>query len=614
MSLVDNNLKDKSILIIENDDEKQQALHARLSGAGFKKLIYAKNQAEVFVAIRPFQDKISELGLILLAHELPQCDSLELCKIVTTLDGHDAIPLIFLVNKDKPLTESLVCKCANANAATVIHYPENKGEFTQLVTIALALKSERDSRLANEEHLIRELAERRIMEARLQYLVAHDELTGLSNRSGLEKAINFGIIRCANFKQHGALLDIDLDQFKVINDIEGHEIGDKLLIEISVLIRAEVESGAFVARVGSNLFQVFLTKVSQKKALEIAERIRLTIDEFIFDPNENSYNVSASIGVAILAPLENVSRPSELMSRAHQACYAAKRHGRNRVELFEENNIERITMLDDAKWVPLIRKALSTDAFKLVFQPVVRVSDGRVTHYETLLRMISEEGEMLSPGIFIPVAERMGLIHQIDLWVVNEIIDYIASLPKASEDISFTVNLSSHALQSNYLLPVLRQKLESTWISPSRLTFEITETAAVSSFTKTREMISRIRALGCRFALDDFGAGFSSFNYIKNFPVEYLKIDGQFIENIAKDSADQVLVRAMVDIARSLGKKTIAEYVSNPDILRVLKEIGVDYVQGHLLGKPESELLDTSVLELDGYLTTPINLEKLITA
>jgi len=614
MNLVDNNLKDKSILIIENDDEKQQALSASLSKAGFKKLIYAKDQADVFKEVRPFQGKISELGLILLAHELPQCDTLELSKIVTTLDGHDAIPLIFLVNKDKSLSESLVCECTKANAATVIHYPESKGEFTQLVTIALALKSERDSRLANEESLIRELAERRIMEARLQYLVAHDELTGLSNRSGLEKAIDFGIIRCANFKQHGALLDIDLDQFKVINDIEGHEIGDKLLIEISVLIRAEVDSGAFVARVGSNLFQVFLSKVSQKKALDIAERIRLTIDEFIFDSGESTYNVSASIGVAILAPLEDVSRPSELMSRAHQACYTAKRHGRNRVELFEEDNLERITMLDDAKWVPLIRKALKTDAFKLVFQPVVRVSDGYVTHYETLLRMVSEEGELLSPGVFIPVAERMGLIHQIDLWVVNEIIDYIASLPKASEDISFTVNLSSHALQSDYLLPVLRQKLESTWISPSRLTFEITETAAVSSFSKTREMISRIRALGCRFALDDFGAGFSSFNYIKNFPVEYLKIDGQFIENIAKDSADQVLVRAMVDIAHSLGKKTIAEYVSNPDILRVLKEIGVDYVQGYLLGKPESELLDTPVLDLDGYLSAPIDLESLITA
>jgi len=614
MNLVDNNLKNKSILIIESDDEKQQALRASLSKAGFKKLIYAKDQAGVFKEVRPFQGKISELGLILLAHKLPQCDTLELSKIVTTLDGHDAIPLIFLVNKDQPLSESLVCECEKANAATVIHYPESKGEFAQLVTIALALKSERDSRLENEESLIRELAERRIMEARLQYLVAHDELTGLSNRSGLEKAIDFGIIRCTNFKQHGALLDIDLDQFKVINDIEGHEIGDKLLIDISVLIRAEVDSGAFVARVGSNLYQVFLSKVSQKKALDIAERIRLTIDEFIFDSGESTYNVSASIGVAILAPLEDVSRPSELMSRAHQACYTAKRHGRNRVELFEEDNLERMTMLDDAKWVPLIRRALKTDEFKLLFQPVVRVSDGYISHYETLLRMVSEEGELLSPGVFIPVAERMGLIHQIDLWVVNEVIDYIASLPKTSEDISFTVNLSSHALQSDYLLPVLKQKLESTWISPSRLTFEITETAAVSSFSKTREMISRIRALGCRFALDDFGAGFSSFNYIKNFPVEYLKIDGQFIENIAKDSADQVLVRAMVDIAQSLGKKTIAEYVSNPDILRVLKEIGVDYVQGYLLGKPDSELLGTSVLELDGYLTAPIDLEKLITS
>ena len=485
--------------------------------------------------------------------------------------------------------------------------------FIQLVTLAIALKGERDIRLTNDERLIRELAERRIMEARLQYLVAHDELTGLSNRSGLEKALDFGILRCKNFKQHGALLDIDLDQFKVINDIEGHEAGDRLLIEMSTLIRSELNVEAFIARVGSNLYQVFLSKISREQAMKVAERIHLTIDEFIFVSGENSYNVSASIGVAILAPLEEISRPSELMSRAHHACYSAKVLGRNKVSLYEENNAQLITLRDDAKWVPRIREALREDRFKLVFQPVVQVSDGLVSHYETLIRMVSETGELLRPVEFIPVAERMGLIHQIDLWVVDKSIDYIAALPKKDDDISFTINLSSHALQGNYLLPALKQKLEATWISPSRITFEITETAAVSDFAKTRAMVSKIRALGCRFALDDFGAGFSSFNYIKNFPVDYLKIDGQFISNLVADPADQVLVRAMIDVAHSLGKKAIAEYVSNPEILRVLREFGVDYVQGYLLGKPSSELLDVRYFEMDDFFNKPLEIQNMIT-
>lgn len=606
-------LKEKNILIIEHDNERLSVLQNILSKAGYRKLICAADQEQVFEVIRPFQGKIDEIGVILLNYQLPQSDTLKFSQLLTTLDGHDAIPLLFLADKTITLDDELVGRCHEANAATIIHYPSKDGEIIPLISLALALKNERDDRIANEEKLVSELSERRIMEARLQYLVAHDELTGLSNRSGLEKALDFAILRCNNFKQHGVLLDIDLDQFKVVNDIEGHEVGDRLLVEMAVLIRSTLDNNAFISRVGSNLFQVLLSKVQKDKALDIAEQLRMTIDEFDFKSGDNTYNISASIGVAILAPLEKIRRPSELMSKAHHACYSAKTLGRNRVSLFEGDDEHLITLRDDAKWVPQIRRALSEDLFQLVFQPVVKMSNGHVSHYETLLRMVGEGDELLSPAYFIPVAERMGLIHHIDLWVVSHIIDYIAALPKAKEDICFTVNLSSHALQGDYLLPVLKKKLESTWISPSRLTFEITETAAVTNFEKTRLMVSKIRALGCHFALDDFGAGFSSFNYIKNFPVDYLKIDGQFINNLAVDQADQVLVKSMIDVAHSLGKKAIAEYVSNAEILRLLKEFGVDYIQGYLVGVPAVELLADTHVSINGLMNKPIDIEKLIT-
>ena len=605
--------KEQHIVIIEHDEGRLSSLQNILSASGYRHLICASSQEKVFEVIRPFQGRINEIGVFLLAYDLPQSDTLKLSQMLSTLDGHDAIPLIFLASSATTIDEALMAKCHASNAATIVKYPSQVNDFLPLVELAFALKSERDERIVNEEKLVRELSERRIMEARLQYLVAHDELTGLSNRSGLEKALDFAILRCNNFKQHGALLDIDLDQFKVVNDVEGHEVGDRLLVEIAVLIRTTLDNKAFIARVGSNLFQVFISKILKAKALLIAEKIRLIIDEFDFKSGENVYNISASIGVAILEPLEGIKRPSELMSRANHACYSAKTLGRNRVSLFESDNDELVSLRDDAKWVPKIRYALSEDLFKLVFQPVVKLSSGRVSHYETLLRMIDDTGELLGPVEFIPVAERIGLIHHIDLWVVSHTIDYIAALPKTQENICFTVNLSSHALQGDYLLPVIKKKLESTWISPSRLTFEITETAAVSNFSKTREMVSKIRALGCRFALDDFGAGFSSFNYIKNFPVDYLKIDGQFISNLAVDHSDQVLVKSMVEVAHSLGKKAIAEYVSNAEILRVLKEIGVDYVQGYLLGKPELELLEDQHISIDQLLGKTLDIKNLIT-
>ncbi|OUR68185.1 GGDEF domain-containing response regulator [Cycloclasticus sp. 46_83_sub15_T18] len=605
-------LKTQHILLVEHDAERLSTLQNILSAAGYRKLLCASSQEEVFALIRPFQGRVYELGAILLNYELPNSNTLKLCQLLTTLDGHEGIPLIFLAAENVNLDDDLISTCHKANAATIVHHPAEAKDLTPLINLALSLKSERDERIANEEKLLHELSERRIMEARLQYLVAHDELTGLSNRSGLEKAVDFAILRCNNFKQHGALLDIDLDQFKVVNDIEGHETGDCLLVEIATLIRSALDADAFISRVGSNLFQVLLSKTSEQEALDIAERLRLKIDEFDFKTGSNVYNVSASIGVAILAPLEKIRRPSELMSKADHACYTAKTLGRNRVNLFEGENEQLASLRDDAQWVPKIRRALKEDAFQLVFQPVVNASDGHVSHYETLLRMIDDNGDLLSPVKFIPVAERMGLINQIDLWVVSHVIDYIAGLGKDQEDICFTVNLSIHALQGDFLLPVLQQKLETSWISPARLTFEITETAAVSNFEKTRKMVARIRALGCRFALDDFGAGFSSFNYLKNFPVDYLKIDGQFINNLALDPADQVLVKSMIDIAHSLGKKAIAEYVSNPEILRILQEFGVDYVQGYLLGKPEKELLAEKYISLHELMNQPLDVKELL--
>jgi len=279
----------------------------------------------------------------------------------------------------------------------------------------------------------------------------------------------------------------------------------------------------------------------------------------------------------------------------------AKDKGRNLVWEYNENDSSVQERHRDIYLVPLIRKALIDNDFFLEFQPVIDLNNGNISHYEVLIRMKGSDGDTIPPGDFIPVAERMGLIHSIDLWVIEEAIDFIANLPANKSHISLAINLSSMAFQDDSLLPALKEKLELTWVDAKRITFEITETAAVENFEQTREMIMSLRTLGGKFALEDFGAGFCSFNYLKTFPVDYVKIDGQFIRNLINDETDQVLVKSMTEIASKLGKKTIAEFVETPEIIAKLKEMGIDYGQGYVFGKPEANLLAYDSISLNDF-------------
>ena len=458
------------------------------------------------------------------------------------------------------------------------------------IRLALALQRERRLRRRREDAWENELAERKIMEARLKHLVSHDDLTGLANRRRLEQALELAIIRAKNFLRTNALLYVDLDQFKIINDNEGHEAGDRLLVQISNKVRSLVRPEDLVARVGSDEFAILLENRSEEEALAFADQLRREIGDAHFDCGSASYQICMSVGLVINRPEEEVT-VSELLARADQSCHLAKKRGRNTVYKYSTDDDGLQTLRSDVLWAPVIRRALADDRFFLVFQPVMDVHENRITHYEVLLRMHGEKGEAYLPSDFIPVAERMGLIHQIDLWVVEKALDFLASLPPDQSHITVGINLSGHVFQDRTLLPLIKQKLEMTWVSASRLTFEITETAAITNFMETRDMVSRLRAMGCRFALDDFGSGFSSFSYIKNYPVDMLKIDGSFIVNVINDPTDELLVKSMIDVAHSLGKKVIAEYVENDEVFQKVVDMGVDYIQGNYIGEPQVALV-----------------------
>lgn len=582
-------LKEKAVLIADKDEACLKQIGAFLQNDGFKNLLFAHNGKDLHDRLKSFQKKPQEIGLIIVAENLPDCRVHELCASLGAGDHEIGVPFILLTE----IASFDSIKPSVAQHENFIHRltkPVIREELLPIVNCSLLLKKERDLRCEHEVRLISELAKRKVMESRLKHLISHDELTGLANRRSLEQNLNLVIQRSKSYDNDGSLLYLDIDRFNVINDLEGYDAGDRLLTEAVAMIRGILSSDVYLARIGSDEFCVYLESNVRQDVIGVAERMRKCFEEYRFIAGAACYRVSVSIGIAFFEAAAKISHPTELIAQAHQACYVAKNNGRNMIWIYNHKDLALQKRKQDIHWVPLIREALADRRVFLVFQPVVRVSDGVITHYEALLRINGKDKQVFLPGEFIPIAERSGLMPRLDLWVVENAIDFLAALPEHQSHIALTVNLSGMAFQDRALLPLIKQKLEMTWLDPARITFEITETAVVENWEQAQELIEKIRALGCYFVLDDFGAGFSSFNYIKNFPVDYLKIDGQFIRNMLTNETDRVLVKAMIDIGRKLGKRTIAEYVENPEVLKLLKEMGVDYVQGYLTGRPSSDL------------------------
>jgi diguanylate cyclase (GGDEF)-like protein len=581
------------VCIVDGNASHAAALHAQLSDQGYQSVSIVASVRTLLEHARQRQLPIEELADLVLVVATDTDGGLsDDCRSLSHATATGGTAVVVVARCDRDSYPRLVEFCLTAGAIDVIPVSESANGFSRRIGLVLNLQRERRFRRLREEALETELAERKVMEARLKHLVDHDDLTGLPNRRRLEQALELAVIRSRNFHRTNALLYLDLDQFKVINDSEGHVAGDRLLTDVANKLRGCVKPGELVARIGSDEFAILLEHITEAYALEFAESVRSLLGDYQFGASGGlRYHVGVSVGVVVNVPDEEIGA-SELLARADQACYMAKNQGRNTVHRFSAEDQMMHNLRSDALWVPQIREALADDKFFLVFQPVMHLPTRRVTHYEALIRMYGDNGEVLTPAEFIPVAERMGLIHQIDLWVVEHILDYLASLPSHLSHISMSVNLSGHAFQDSSLLPLIKQKLDMTWVSASRLTFEITETAAITNFAETRKMVARLRALGCRFALDDFGAGFSSFSYIKNFPVDMLKIDGSFVANLMNDQTDQLLVKSMTEVAHSLGKKVIAEYVEHAELMEQLAGFGVDYVQGYYIGHPQQTLID----------------------
>ncbi|ACV61677.1 diguanylate cyclase/phosphodiesterase with PAS/PAC and GAF sensor(s) [Desulfofarcimen acetoxidans DSM 771] len=427
---------------------------------------------------------------------------------------------------------------------------------------------------------IRDITERRNMEKELKYLASHDFLTGIHNRYSLEKCLEQAVKKVAEGVK-SALLFIDLDNFKLVNDTLGHAAGDQLLKTLSATIGSFLQGGHRIFRFGGDEFAVLLENVTVEEAGMTAENLRLLIEEheFCLTMYKTCFNMTISIGIVII---DGILDFHKILAYADNSLYKAKEGGRNRVVFAQAGDDVTARMSETNHKIALIKTALKEDRFILYLQPVVRMKDGKITHHETLIRMLGDNGEIISPNYFLTVAERFGLIAQIDRWVVQAAMKLLMEYP----DLKLFINLSGVSMGDMSLLDAIEKDIIGSNLDTSRIGFEITETSAMRDIRQAEEWIGRIKKLGCSFALDDFGVGFSSFSYLKILPVDYLKIDGTFVCDIYKDSTHAALVSSMNTIARTLGKKTIAEFVENQQIINMLIEIGVEYGQGFYLAEP----------------------------
>jgi diguanylate cyclase (GGDEF)-like protein/PAS domain S-box-containing protein len=412
-----------------------------------------------------------------------------------------------------------------------------------------------------------DIGRRMRMESELQYLAEHDWLTGLHNRRRLIPELDRCLAYASRYRRSGAVLALDVDNFKFVNDSEGHSTGDGTLKSVAEVLVGRTRGTDILARLGGDEFAIVLPEASEQEALKVASDVRLLLWELPGGP------VKLSIGISMFRPEQKITADDALVA-AEVAQYEAKEHGGDQARVFSGRAAKTLT------WFERIRAALAEDRFLLYGQPIVDLRTGLVVCHELLIRMVSEDGEIIAPGDFLPTAERFGLIVEVDRWVTEH------GLRLAIDGERVTINLAGPSIGDGKVLSLIRRAI-ADGLDPANVIFEITETAAVSNFEKAERFARTLNDIGCNLALDDFGTGFGSFTYLKRLRARYLKIDIEFVRHLVSDDTDQKVVKSIVDIAHSLEKETIAEGVEDAATLKALKYRGVDFAQGFYIGRPK---------------------------
>jgi ammonium transporter, Amt family len=462
------------------------------------------------------------------------------------------------------------------------------GYRVTLNTDELASTSEKNRQLGEEMSAYNQRLESEVNKrtSQLQKMATQDTLTGLLNRHAFERVLGDIMRRAREEPSEHVLCYLDLDQFKIVNDTCGHVAGDELLRQLSLVLQRSIGEHDVVARLGGDEFGIIYNHVTTQRAEVLAERLLHHIGEFRFFWEGKTFRVGASIGMVAIR--KDCCLLSTILSKADSACYAAKDNGRNRIHVARDDDHVIRHRHEQMQWVGRIEKALEEHKLSLYVQPIVSLSDAsRTRHFEVLLRMSSQEGSMILPMAFIPAAERYGKMVDIDRWVIETLFAGFYDIERSlRNEVRFSINLSGISLGDETMAGFIHECFERYRVPYTAITFEVTETAAIANIHSAREFIQHFRALGCKFALDDFGCGLSSFSYLQNFPIDFLKIDGSFVIDIDRNEVNRAMVDAINQIGHVMGIKTVCEFVENENVVQVLRDIGVDYAQGHHVGKP----------------------------
>jgi diguanylate cyclase (GGDEF)-like protein len=424
--------------------------------------------------------------------------------------------------------------------------------------------------------------------ARLSFQASHDALTGLVNRREFEVRLGSALDKLSHKPSEHSLMFLDLDQFKVVNDTCGHAAGDQLLKQTSALLQENLRTGGLLARLGGDEFGVLLEDCDANSAVAIAERLRLAVQELRFVWNGCTFNISVSIGLVHVAEDGAIE---QTLRAADMACYMAKEKGRNRVQVYHPSDSELVQRVGEMAWIQRIRNGLDEQRFCLFAQEIRALNrdEPHHSHVELLLRLRDEDGKLVQPGSFMPAAERYGLMPLIDRWVIRNAFALLADRLRSSAPdqlSSCAINLSGATFGDDDFVEYVRRQFEIHRVPPGMICFEITETSAIANIPSAKRLIHALKKLGCRFSLDDFGTGMSSFSYLKHLPVDFIKIDGSFVTEMLNSKMDRAMVEMIVRVAKVMGKSTVAEFVESDEVLAALREIGVDYAQGYAIGKP----------------------------
>lgn len=546
------------VLIAGHEKKERLALRKAMRADGHR-IAESDNGAQAIATC-----KSSPPDIILLDYAMPDLDGIETCRAIRSLAHCRDIPLLLITGD---YGEGLVKKAVDAGVSDYIIKP-----------FLLPLLKQR----------VRHLLASRRAEQYMQRLAYRDPLTALPNRAYFNERLH-ELVASAKRSQEHALCYLDLDQFKIVNDTCGHGAGDELLRQVTLAMQACLRQSDTLARLGGDEFGLLLVDCNLDQAVQVAEKLRETVHEFRFTWEEHTFRVGASVGVVAITALSGSA--AGLLSAADAACYAAKDQGRNRVVIYYPDNEEIVLRHGEMQWVERINKALEENRVCLNRQEIVpvaaRADDG--DRFELLSNLVGEDGRAIPPGAFIPAAERYGLMTSIDRWVIvhafNALQKTYVDNPGRRLKMCF-INLSSASLTDESFVSFVRDQFALHRVPHGSVCFEIAEGAAASKLVVIGQVMERLSALGCRFGIDNFGSGVSSFAQIKNLSLDIVKIDGSFVRRIGDSRADYVIVKAINDIAHALNIQTVAEHTQSDEVLQKLREIGVDYAQGDAIALP----------------------------